>query len=171
MEPLGAAVIGLGVGRRHAEAYAALPETRLVAVCDMNPDRAQAVAAELGVRALTDPAAVFADPAIQVVSVATPHPSHAPLAIAAARAGKHVIVEKPMTMDLAEADRAIEATRKANVRFGVIFMRRFWPGAQRARAAIDAGKLGNQLIMGDCILKWTRRKEYYKDAWRGTWEG
>ena len=129
MEPLGAAVIGLGVGRRHAEAYAVLPETRLVAVCDMNPDRVQAVAAELGVRALTDPAEVFADPAIQVVSVATPHPSHAPLAIAAARAGKHVIVEKPMTVDLAEADAMVEEARRAGVTLGVIFQRRWWPAA------------------------------------------
>ncbi len=170
MEPLGAAVIGLGVGRRHAEAYAALPETRLVAVCDMNPDRVQAVAAELGVRALTDPAEVFADPAIQVMSVATPHPSHAPLAIAAARAGKHVIVEKPMTVDLAEADAMVEEARRAGVTLGVIFQRRWWPAAQRVRAAIDAGRIG-QPVLGQCALSWWRTRTYYaRDAWRGRWD-
>ena len=170
MEPLGAAVIGLGVGRRHAEAYAALPETRLVAVCDMNPERVQAVAAELGVSALTDPAQVFADPAIQVVSVATPHPSHAPLAIAAARAGKHVIVEKPMTVDLTEADAMVEEARRAGVTLGVIFQRRWWPAAQQVRVAIDAGRIG-QPVLGQCALSWWRTRAYYaRDAWRGRWD-
>jgi predicted dehydrogenase len=122
------------------------------------------------VRALTDVADVFADPAIQLVSVATPHPSHAALAIQAARAGKHVIVEKPMTIDLAEADAMIAAAKEYGVTLGVIFQRRWWPAAQRVRAAIDAGKIG-QPVLGQCALSWWRTRAYYDhDAWRGRWD-
>lgn len=171
MEPLGAAVIGLGVGRSHVRAYATLAETRLVAVCDSVAERAASVAAQYaGVRALTDPAAVFADPAIQIVSIATPHPSHAALAMAGLRAGKHVIVEKPMTVDLAEADAMIATARETGRTLGVIFQRRWWPAAQRVRAAIDAGEIG-QPILGQCALSWWRTKAYYdRDAWRGRWD-
>lgn len=170
MQPLGAAVIGLGVGREHAKAYASLPETRLVAVCDANEARARAAAEELGTRALTDAADVFSDPAIQIVSVATPHPAHAALAIAAARAGQHAIVEKPMTVDLAEADAMIAEAERAGVTLGVIFQRRWWPAAQRMRAAIDAGKIGRP-VLGQCALSWWRTQAYYdRDAWRGRWE-
>jgi UDP-N-acetyl-2-amino-2-deoxyglucuronate dehydrogenase len=170
MEPLGAAVIGLGVGRQHVRAFAMLPETRLVAVCDANTERLAPVAAAHGVRGVTDPAALFADPEVQIISIATPHPSHAALAIAAARAGKHVIVEKPMTVDLAEADAMVAAAKEAGVTLGVIFQRRWWPAALRLRAAIDAGKIGRP-VLGQCALSWWRTQAYYdRDAWRGRWD-
>jgi UDP-N-acetyl-2-amino-2-deoxyglucuronate dehydrogenase len=170
MARLGAAVIGLGVGQAHARAYAALAETELVAVCDQNQERLAAFAARYPVTTYTDAAQVFADPAVQLVSIATPHPSHAPLAIAAARAGKHVIVEKPMTIDLAEADAMIEAAKQHGVTLGVIFQRRWWPAAQRVRAAIDAGTIGRP-VLGQCALSWWRTQAYYdRDAWRGRWD-
>ncbi|MCC6628482.1 MAG: Gfo/Idh/MocA family oxidoreductase [Chloroflexi bacterium] len=167
---LKAAVIGLGVGQSHARAYAALDETELVAVCDMNPARLAAIATELGARAYTEPGQVFADPEIELVSIATPHPSHAALAIAAAQAGKHPIVEKPMTVNLAEADAMIAAARECGVSLGVIFQRRWWPAAQRVRQALDAGAIGRP-VLGQCALSWWRTQAYYdRDPWRGRWD-
>jgi|GEM_PF-1853970 len=83
MSPLGTAVIGLGVGRQHVAAYAELPESRLVAVCDQNPVRLAAAAEQYGVSTYTEVADLLRDDRVEVISVATPHPSHAPLAVAA----------------------------------------------------------------------------------------
>jgi UDP-N-acetyl-2-amino-2-deoxyglucuronate dehydrogenase len=106
---------------------------------------------------------------IDAVLVCTPHPSHGPLVVAAADAGVHVMCEKPMTISLAEADSMIDAARKANIKFGVIFQRRFWPAAQRIRNAIDQRKLGN-LTLGECTVRISRTREYFgADPWRGTW--
>jgi UDP-N-acetyl-2-amino-2-deoxyglucuronate dehydrogenase len=164
---IGCGVIGAGM---HAPAIANLKDAEFVAVCDGVEARAQGVAAQFGVSTVyTDTVKLFADPRIEAVVVATPHPSHCPLAKQAAAARKHVIVEKPLSVDLKQADEAIEAGNKAGIKFGVIFQRRFWPAAQRAKKAIADGKL-DRVILGDCIVKWWRAKGYYdRDSWRGTW--
>jgi UDP-N-acetyl-2-amino-2-deoxyglucuronate dehydrogenase len=106
---------------------------------------------------------------VDAVCVCTPHPSHAPLVVAAAAAGVHVICEKPMTTRLTDADRMIEAAERAGITFGVIFQRRFWPAAQRIRRAIDSGQLGWPTT-GECICHiWRPRAYFERDAWRGTW--
>ena len=171
MHRVGIGIIGCGgIANMHAAAVVGLEEARLVAVCDTVEARAQAFAEQYHVpKAYIDSRQMLADPEVEAALVCTPHPSHCPLAIQAAEAGKHVMVEKPLSVDLRQADEAIAAARKAGIRFGVIFQRRFWPAAQRARKAIDEGKLG-KIILGDCIVKWWRPKSYYdRDAWRGTW--
>lgn len=173
---IGIGIVGCGgIARSHAAALKRLEEEgacTVVGCADLVEEKARRLAETFGIpHWWSDARALIEHPEVEAITVCTNPPFHVPATLMAAALGKHTIVEKPMTMDLAEADRAIEATRRAGVRFGVIFMRRFWPGAQRARAAIDAGKLGNRLIMGDCILKWTRRKEYYRDPWRGSWAG
>ena len=170
MNPLGAAVIGLGVGRRHAEAYAQLPESQLVALCDNDEGRLRAVNADYGVAPYRSAEALLQDDRVEVISVATPHPSHAELAIAAMESGRHVIVEKPMTVDLDEADAMIACARRTGRKLAVIFQRRFWPASLRVRAAIEKGKLGD-LVSGDCELSWWRTASYYgRDPWRGRWD-
>jgi UDP-N-acetyl-2-amino-2-deoxyglucuronate dehydrogenase len=167
---LPAAVIGLGVGRSHAEAYHQLPETELVAVCDSNEARLEPVAEQYGCRAYSSVDELLADPAVELVSVATPHPSHAELAIRAMLAGKHVLVEKPMTVDLAEADRMIAASNETGRTLGVVFQRRWWPAAMNVRRAIDDGVIGRPML-GQCHLSMWRPKGYYdRDAWRGRWD-
>jgi predicted dehydrogenase len=170
--PLATGIIGCGkIAETHADALATLPESRFLAVCDVDEARARAFAARHNVpHAYGDLAEMLRTPGLDAVLVCTPHPSHAPCVIAAAEAGIHVMCEKPMSVDLAAADAMIAATRRAGVTFGVIFQRRFWPAAQRLRAAIDAGKLG-RVILGDCVVKWWRSAEYYKlDPWRGKWD-
>ncbi len=170
MKRLGTAVVGLGVGRAHAEAYASLPESTLVALCDQNPERLRAANEHYGVSAYSDVADLLHDERVEVVSVATPHPSHAAIAIAAMESGRHVIVEKPMTVDLREADRMVECARRTGRTLGVIFQRRFWPASWRVKRAIASGKLGSP-VSAECELTWWRTEEYYaRDPWRGRWD-
>lgn len=170
MRQLGAAVIGLGVGRTHVQAYASLEESRLVAVCDRNRERLEPIARQYGARAYSTVEELLTDPEVEVVSICTPHPSHAPLTIEVARAGRHVIVEKPMALDPADADRMILAARENGVKLGSIFQRRFWPASRQMRAAIDQGKLG-RVIGGELLLSKPRSEEYYaQDPWRGHWD-
>ena len=172
MRKVGIGIIGCGgIANMHAGAVAELAdEVDFVAVCDTVEARARTMAAKYNVPGVyTDSRAMLRDPRLEAVLVCTPHPSHCPLAMQAAEAGRHVMTEKPLSVDLKQADLAIEAAKKAGIKFGVIFQRRFWPGAQRARKAIDDGKLG-KVIVGDCQVKWWRDKAYYdRDAWRGTW--
>jgi UDP-N-acetyl-2-amino-2-deoxyglucuronate dehydrogenase len=169
-ERIGAAVLGLGVGRMHAQAYHQLETADLVAVCDANAERLEPIAEQYGCRPYTDLDEMLADASVELVSVATPHKSHAALAIRCMRAGKHVIVEKPMTVDVAEADEMIRVSRETGRALGTIFQRRYWPAALHAKATIDAGKIGRP-VLGIAQVSFYRTKGYYdRDAWRGSWE-
>lgn len=164
-------LIGCGkIAPEHARALAALPESEFAAVCDADGARAQAIATEYGVpRVFTEPGEMLRSGAVEAVNVCTPHPSHAPVVVAAAAAGVHVLCEKPIAASLADADRMIAAAVRAGVTFGVIFQRRFWPAAMRIRAAIDAGRLG-KTTLGECVVRIWRSPEYFaSDPWRGTW--
>jgi len=91
-------------------------------------------------------------------------------AIAAAKAGKHIIVEKPLEITLKRCDRILEACDKAGVQVATIFPSRFHESSQVVKKAIDAGRFG-RLTMGDAYVKWYRTQEYYDSgAWRGTWK-
>ena len=187
VRPIGIGIVGCGgIAQSHAAALKELEkqgECTVVGCADLVAEKAQSLAQKFEIpNWYADARQLIEHPDVEAITVCTNPPFHVPATLMATALGKHTIVEKPMTMDLAEADRAIEATRKANVRFGVIFMRRFWPAAQRARKAIDEGKLGSRLILGDCVLKWTRRPSYYgydtatgareaNHAWRGMWAG
>jgi predicted dehydrogenase len=100
--PLGVSVIGLGVGEQHARTYAALPECRLVSVCDLDTDRAGRVARELAARVARADAEVFEDPDIDVVSIASYDDDHPAQLLAALAGGKHVFVEKPLCRSASE---------------------------------------------------------------------
>lgn len=168
---LNVGIIGCGViAKTHAAALAAIPEVNLTAVCDIDPARAQAIAGEFGAgRVFTDYDAMLTSGVVDAVCVCSPHPTHAAIVIAAAAAGVHVLVEKPISQNLAEADAMIEAAAAAGIFFGGIFQRRFWPAAQRLRQAIDDGKLG-RLTMAECQIRIWRPREYFdRDDWRGKW--
>jgi len=167
---IGAAVLGLGVGRMHAQAYDQLETTDLAAVCDANEERLAPVAEQYGCRAYTDLDELLADKNVQLISVATPHKSHAALAIRCMRAGKHVIVEKPMTVDLAEANEMIAVSRETGMTLATVFQRRYWAAALKTKATIDAGTIGAP-VLGIAQISFPRSKVYYdRDAWRGSWE-
>jgi predicted dehydrogenase len=105
------------------------------------------------------------------VVVCTPHPLHAEATVAAAEAGAHVLVEKPMAASVLDCDRMIEATRKAGIKLGVVSQRRFYEPVRRMKAAIDAGKIGKPILGVFQMYSWRDEAYYQSDAWRGTWAG
>jgi predicted dehydrogenase len=172
--PLRFALVGCGnIGRTHAEALARLGgpgEATLVAVQDVVPERAAAFAAEHGARALTW-AQVLADPEIDAVTLCTPSGTHADLGIAALEAGKHVVVEKPMDADLAQARRLQDAADRTGLTLAVISQHRFDPATRAAAAVVAAGGLGRTTLV-EVSVPWWRPQGYYDaDAWRGTRAG
>lgn len=163
-------IAGCGaISRNHLAAFRALDNVQIAGVCDVDLDRAQATAAAWGVPAAVATVGELLDLDLDLVSVCTPHPTHEDVVLQAAAAGVHVLCEKPIAIELASAERMVAACDAAGVRLGVLFQRRFWPAAQRIRAAIDDGTLGRP-IMGQCSVMLQRDPEYYsRDAWRGTW--
>jgi UDP-N-acetyl-2-amino-2-deoxyglucuronate dehydrogenase len=165
------AILGSGVAARyHAQAIAATPDAQLVAVSRGDPARAADAATEFGVPCETDPARLLMRDDVDAVCVCTPSGQHAAQAVAAARAGKHVLVEKPMALTLADADAMIGSAREAGVRLGVALQRRTEPAYAAAKAAVDEGAFG-RLVLATTTVPYFRSSEYYGSApWRGTWE-
>lgn len=113
--------------------------------------------------------AMLAHPGLDVVCVCTPSGAHLEPAIAAARAGKHVVVEKPLEVTLARCDAIIDACDARGLRLCTIFPSRFSPANVALKHAIEAGRFG-RLTLGDTHVKWWRTQQYYDGGgWRGTW--
>ena len=170
MQELGFAILGAGmVARYHATAIERMPDARLVAVCRSDSARAEETATQFGVPCLTDYTMLLARDDVDAVCICTPSGLHAEQTIAAARAGKHVLVEKPIALTLADADAMIAACEQAGVRLGVALQRRTEPEFQRVQAAIAAGELG-RIVLGNISMPYLRLQSYYDSAdWRGTW--
>jgi predicted dehydrogenase len=109
---------------------------------------------------------LIAHPDINVICVTTPSGAHLEPALAAIKAGKHVIIEKPLEITTARADQIIHAAEKAGVKLAPIFQARFGKGAQTVKAALDAGRLG-KLVLASAYIKWHRTAQYYS-GWKGT---
>lgn len=139
------AVIGLGtISDMHIKSYAANANAELYGLCDVNEGRAYEKAALYGVaNVFTDAGDVFADPNVDAVSICTWNKTHADLAVAALRAGKHVLVEKPLALTVAEAKKVQAAAQEANTILQVGYVRRFGANAQVLKTFIDNGKLGD----------------------------
>ena len=170
-DTIGFAILGAGmVADYHRQAVLANADqgARLVAVGHHNPARFAEIGARFGVPCVGQDA-LLADKAVDVVCVCTPSGQHAAQAVAAAQAGKHVLVEKPMALSLADADAMIASCARAGVRLGVVLQRRAEPLFQRIHRAIQAGDLG-ELTLGLVTLPYHRPPTYFDQAaWRGTW--
>jgi len=166
---LGFGIIGAGaVSRLHAAAVANCPGARLVAVADLCEERAKKLAPEAA--AYADYRQLVERPDVDVVCLCVPSGMRLPIAIEAARAGKHILAEKPLEVTLERADSIIAACDEAGVRLAVIFQLRFMPGVRALRRAVESGALGKP-VLGDAYVKWHRSQDYYDSSdWRGTWE-
>jgi predicted dehydrogenase len=170
-KPLTFALVGCGaIADTHAKALVALaPHARLAACCDVEAARAAALAGRFGCRAAVW-AEVLADPAVDAVSICTPSGLHAALAIEAFRAGKHVIVEKPMDITPAACDAMLAAQRASGRQLAVVSQHRFDPASAFARRVVESGELG-RLVLVEMRVPWYRTQEYYDSGdWRGTWD-
>jgi predicted dehydrogenase len=146
-----------------------LPDARLAAVTDVVPGAASAFAAARGCAAEPSLDALLARGDIDVVCVCVPSGLHAEIGVRAAKAGKHLVVEKPVDVTLEAADRLLAAARHAGVALTVMSQHRFDPGVIELKRLIDARALGT-LVLGEASTKWYRTQAYYDSAaWRGTW--
>jgi UDP-N-acetyl-2-amino-2-deoxyglucuronate dehydrogenase len=113
---------------------------------------------------------LLADPAVDAVVIGTPSGAHMEPAVAAAEAGKHVVVEKPLEITLRRCDRIIAACEKNRVKLSTIFPSRFHASSMELKRAVDQNRFG-RLTMGDAYVKWYRTQQYYDSGqWRGTWQ-
>lgn len=161
-------LIGTGdiVRKRVAAALRDAPGSQLVAVCRAQADRAQAAAAELGARKWhADWRALVADPEIDAVYVATPVDLHEAQTIAAARAGKHVLCEKPMALDVRACDAMIDAGRANGVRLGVAYYRHFYPVVRRMKEILASGEIGTPVYAQVNAFEWVDMPRDDPRAW------
>jgi UDP-N-acetyl-2-amino-2-deoxyglucuronate dehydrogenase len=165
-------LIGCGkVADLHAAALASLPESQFTAVCGSTPEKGATFAAKYGVRGYGDVETMLEESGVQAVCICTPHPRHADPAVAAARRGIHVLVEKPLASSLADCDRMITAAREAGVTLGAVSQRRFYEPCRRIRTAIDRGSIGKPILGSVAMYGWRDEKYYASDPWRGSWKG
>lgn len=167
----GFGVVGCGmIAHFHARAIADVPGAKLVAGFDTVPAAADRLAKATGCRAYYDLDEILADDDVEVVTVGTPSGAHMEPAVAAARAGKHLIIEKPLEITLRRCDKIIRECQKAGVVLSTIFPSRFHDSSREMKRAVDQGRFG-RLTVGDAVVKWYRTQEYYDSGqWRGTWE-
>src|SRR5690606_24940342 len=169
---LGFGIIGTGaIASHHANAIKAYEGSELVAVCSSSEARAQQAKEKFGVKAYHDWTEFLKNDAIDVVCICTESGSHMEPGIAAAKAGKHVLLEKPIEVSLDRADQLIAACEAAKVKLGVIFQNRFKTGYLKVREALEKGAFG-KLIMGTAAINWYRDPSYYQTSdWKGTIKG
>lgn len=165
------ALVGCGrISGSHVSAIDRIDGLELVAVADVETQRATALAQDRGIPAFRTLDELLAEVECDVVTVCTPsglHPSHG---IVAARAGKHVVTEKPMAISLADADALVQACDAAGVHLFVVKQNRLNPPIQLLRRAVDKARFG-RIYLANTTVRWTRPQEYYDAApWRGTWE-
>jgi predicted dehydrogenase len=171
--PLRYVLIGCGgiIAPTHIAALAQHPGAQLIAMSDIDATRGAERAASTGCSFYTDHRAMLAEIHPDVAVICAPHPFHTPLARDCFAAGAHVLVEKPMAVEVAEADAMIAAAEQAGRILAVNFQFRFRPAAVKARELIASGALG-ELVRVLCIEPWYRTAAYYRSAgWRGTWRG
>lgn len=170
MQPLNFAIIGAGnIGKIQAEAIQHIPDAWVTVVCNRGEAAGRALAEQVGATWIADFAEAVTRDDVDVVTICTPSGTHKEIAVAAAEAGKHLLVEKPIDITLPRVDAILQAAEEAGVVLACVFPLRFAEGVHKAKAALDAGRLG-RLTLADVYVKWYRPQSYYDGSWRGTWE-
>ena len=164
------AVVGAGtIGGLHAQTIAGLPQAEVAVVVDVQRGQAQALAARHCALAITDLSEALTLPGIDAVAICTPSGQHADMVVAALKAGKHVVVEKPLDISLEAAHRVAAAEHASDRRVTVISQHRFDTSSQVVHDAVSSGRLG-KVSSGIASISWWRSQAYYDSAgWRGTW--
>jgi len=168
---LGVAIVGCGmIARFHARALAEVPNTKLVALVSRNPANGDKLNQELGLKCDVTPdlAPVLKRTDVDIVIITTASGAHMEPAVAAAAAGKHIVVEKPLEVTLDRCDRIIEACDRHGVKLCTIFPSRFHDANLTLKSAVEAGRFG-RLTLGETTCKWWRSQAYYDEGgWKGT---
>lgn len=164
---IGLVLAGTGeIAPKHARAIRATDGLDLVAVVSRDRLRAESLAARFGAVPLTDVAEALARDDADAMAICTEHDRHVPLLLAAAEAGCHALVEKPLAIDLAAGAAALDACEAAGVTVGAVLQRRFDPALSTLRRAVDGGRTG-ALIAVELSMVWRRDAKYFDSLWRG----
>ena len=165
------ALVGCGrISRNHVEAISRIDGLDLVAATDDDPARARELAEPLGIPWFDSYEKMLAEADCDVVSICTPSGLHPVQGVLAAKAGKHVVTEKPMAISLKGADELVHACDDAHVHLFVVKQNRLNEPVKVLKRAVEEGRFG-RLYMASCTVFWARPQEYYDQApWRGTWE-
>ena len=165
------AVVGCGrISKNHFDAIRRVDGLQLIALCDSVEERARAAGEEQGVPWFSNYAQMLKKSDADIVAICTPSGLHSAQGVAAAKAGKHVITEKPMSITLEQADALVDACDAAEVRLFVVKQNRLNPSVQLLKRAVDKGRFG-RIYLANTTVRWNRPQEYYDAAsWRGTWE-
>jgi predicted dehydrogenase len=170
METVRFALVGAGnIAKIYVAAFAVIPEAKVTVVCSRTESTGRALAEKAGADWMSDFREAVKREDVDAVVVATPSGTHADVAVAAAEAGKHLLVEKPLDITLGRVDSILRAVERSGVVLASVYPLRFTEGAQRAKGAMEAGRLG-QLALADVSVKWFRPQSYYDNPWRGRWE-
>ena len=163
-------IIGAGmIGHFHAKAITAMTGGTLHSVFDLNQERADALASEYEAKGFANLDEFLADPELEIVTVGTPSGAHLDPTLAALNAGKHAIVEKPLEVTVERCDELIAAATANGKTLAAVLNRRFHPGMNALKAAVDGARFG-KLTSASAYIKWYRDQAYYDSAgWRGTW--
>lgn len=164
-------LIGCGrISKNHFDAIGKVDGLSLQAVCDTDESRARAAGEQLGVPWFTQLNAMLEKSDVDAVTICTPSGLHSQHGVAAARAGKHVITEKPMAITLEQADALVQACDTAGVQLFVVKQNRLNPAIQLLKRAVEKGRFG-RIFLANATVRWNRPQDYYDSAsWRGTWE-
>jgi predicted dehydrogenase len=153
-----------------SKAIGDLETAHVVGYFDTVAELAQKRAEQFGKTAFATMDELLAHSDVDIVSICTPSGVHLEPALAAAKAGKHVMVEKPVEVTTERIDQIVDACRSSGVTLGAIFPRRFLDTSRILKDAVDAGRFGT-LSLADVYIKWYRTQEYYdRGGWRGTWK-
>lgn len=155
------------IATKHLKAIKSLPDCRLAAVCDVAAAAAESLAGRAGARVYKHYDDLLADPGVDVIIICTPGSTHAALGIRAAARGKHLLVEKPLAVSLADADALIEACDRAGVVLAVAHQNRYREPVRMLKRVIEQGSMG-KVSHGSVVLRWNRNLNYYSQKpWRG----
>jgi UDP-N-acetyl-2-amino-2-deoxyglucuronate dehydrogenase len=167
----GWAIVGCGmIAKFHARAIAGMRGSNLVACYSRTSSNAEQFASEFGGTPYSDLKRLLRDPKVDIVTICTPSGSHLEPGLEAAKAGKHILVEKPLEVSTARCDKLIQACDRANIRLGTIFPSRYHASALLLKHAIDTDRFGS-IAMASAYVKWFRTQAYYDSGqWRGTWK-
>jgi UDP-N-acetyl-2-amino-2-deoxyglucuronate dehydrogenase len=165
------ALVGCGrISENHFEAISRIDGLSLAAVCDVVEERSRRAGEQQGVPSFTSFEQMLGAVPCDVVAIATPSALHPSQGVLAARAGKHVVSEKPMATSLSAADELVKACDDNGVRLFVVKQNRLNATVQLVKRALDKGRFG-RVYMANATVRWSRPQEYYDQApWRGTWE-
>jgi predicted dehydrogenase len=169
MKKIGLAIIGLGpASQPHSKSLLDLSDrTEVCWAASRSSERSKAYAQQFPFRTTTDIETVINDPAVEAVLVLTPPSSHLEISQRCFAAGKHVLVEKPLELTVARAERLVEVARVSGRRFGVVLQHRFRLASVRLRQALTSGELGT-IQAAFLSVPWWRPQSYYDDPGRGT---